>query len=389
MDEEQRTTRGGSAVPPDDASALRVQELEQRCADLESMLEITSEHADFIEAELEKRNTLIQQIFGRYVTREVVEQLLSTPDGLKIGGERRDITVLSSDLRGFTALSERLSAEDVIRILNYYLGVMAEVILSWGGTLNELLGDGILVLFGAPTPGPGHARKALGCALAMQAAMARVNATLKEWGYAALEMGIGLNTGEVVVGNVGSEKRAKYTAVGRTVNLAYRIESYSMGGDVLVSEATLRAAGDGVVVLGSAQAFPKGSRGPITIYSIGGLDEEPALALLARGDERLARTGPIAVSISEVNEKDVAPNPRPSLLFEVGTRDAALRFVDAAAPLPPLFANLRLELTGIGEAYAKVKSVEKEERAFRVRLTHLSPEVESWMATLRATQDPS
>lgn len=352
------------------------------------MLEVTSEHADFIEAELEKRNVLIQQIFGRYVTREVVEQLLSTPDGLKIGGERRDITVLSSDLRGFTALSERLSAEDVIRILNYYLGVMADVILSWGGSLNELLGDGILVLFGAPAAGPGHARKAVGCALAMQAAMARVNATLASWGYAALEMGIGINSGEVVVGNVGSEQRAKYTAVGRTVNLAYRIESYSMGGDVLVSESTLRAAGDGVVVLGRAQAFPKGSRGPIAIYSIGGLDEEPALAIPSRGEERLARTGSIAVRIAEVNDKDVAPNPRPALLLEVGMREAVLRFVDAETPLPSLFANLRLELTGIGEAYAKVKSVAAAERSFTARLTHLSPEVERWVAALLTDSAP-
>jgi adenylate cyclase len=364
-------------------------ELEQRCADLESMLEVTSEHADFIEAELEKRNVLIQQIFGRYVTREVVEQLLSTPDGLKIGGERRDITVLSSDLRGFTALSERLSAEDVIRILNYYLGVMADVILSWGGSLNELLGDGILVLFGAPAPGPGHARRAVGCALAMQAAMARVNATLASWGYAALEMGIGINSGEVVVGNVGSEQRAKYTAVGRTVNLAYRIESYSVGGDVLVSEATLRAAGAGVVVLGSSQAWPKGSRGPITFYSIGGLDEEPAIALRSRGEDRLVRTGPVAVSIAEVNDKDVAPNPRPALLFEVGMREAVLRFVEAETPLPSLFANLRIELAGIGEAYAKVRSVAAAERSFTARLTHLSPEVERWVAALLAGREPA
>lgn len=379
MDEEQRPV---TPPPPGDASALRVQELDQRCADLESMLEVTSEHADFIEAELAKRNHLIQQIFGRYVTREVVEQLLSTPDGLKLGGERRDITVLSSDLRGFTALSDRLSAEDVIRILNYYLGVMAEVILRWGGSLNELLGDGILVLFGAPSPCQGHARKAVGCALAMQAAMTRVNGTLKEWGYPTLEMGVGINTGEVVVGNVGSEQRAKYTAVGRTVNLAYRIESYSMGGDVLLSEATLRAAGDGVVVLGSAQAFPKGSRGPITIYAIGGLAEEPALALAPRDDERIVRIEPIAVSIAEINDKEVAPNPRLGLLYGVSAHEVALRFLDSDAALPPLFTNLRIALSGIGDAYAKVKSVVAEEGGFIVRLTQRSPEVEQWMAAI-------
>ena len=190
----------------------RIAELERRCQDLETIIETTSEHADFIEAELEKRNQFIRNLFGRYVTEEVVEQILSTPDGQTLIGERRVITVLSSDLRGFTALAERLPAEDIIRILNCYLGIMSDVIASRGGTIGAFLGDGIIVYFGAPIRMEDHARKAILCALSMQAAMTQVNEQMREHGYPALEMGIGINTGDVVVGNVGSEKRAQYGA---------------------------------------------------------------------------------------------------------------------------------------------------------------------------------
>lgn len=348
-------------------------ELEQRCQDLETILETTSEHADFIEAELEKRNDLIRQIFGRYVTREVVEQLLSTPDGLKIGGERREITVLTSDLRGFTALTERLLAEDVIRILNFYLGAMAEVIIRHGGTINEFLGDGILVFFGAPSPCPEHARKALLCALAMQAAIVDVNRALAGWNYPKLEMGIGVNTGDAVVGNVGSEQRAKYGAVGGAVNLAYRIESYTMGGDVLASEATVRAAGPGVQLRGSAQCFPKGSLGPLQIYSIGGLAEAPELTLAVLEDALRALLQPVPVRLYEVQDKDVALVGWTAVVHRLSERSAELGFTSADKPLPPLFANLRLELAGVGDAYAKVTAATAGRGLFVVRFTQRSP----------------
>ncbi len=367
--------------------AQRLQELEQRCQDLETILETTSEHADFIEAELEKRNDLIRQIFGRYVTREVVEQLLSTPDGLKIGGERREITVLTSDLRGFTALTERLLAEDVIRILNFYLGAMAEVIIRHGGTINEFLGDGILVFFGAPSPCPDHARKALLCALAMQAAIADVNRALAGWNYPKLEMGIGVTTGEAVVGNVGSEQRAKYGAVGGAVNLAYRIESYTMGGDVLASEATVRAAGPGVQLYGSAQCFPKGSRGPLLIYSIGGLAEAPELTLTMAEDALSTLLQPVPVRIFEVQDKDVALIARDGLLQQLSGSSAELRFTSADAS-PPLFANLRLELAGVGEAYAKVTSATADPGRFVVRLTQRSPAFAAWAAAQLSRPPP-
>jgi adenylate cyclase len=180
----------------------------------------------------------IRKTFGRYLTDQVVAQLLESPSGLQLGGERRQLTLLTSDLRGFTAMAEGLPPEEVIKIINFYLGNMAEVITKYQGTIDEFMGDGILVLFGAPTSGPDDPERAIACALEMQLVMAAVNQQMEEWGFSALEMGIGIHTGEVVVGNIGSEKRAKYGVVGANVNLTYRIESYTTGGQILISQAT-------------------------------------------------------------------------------------------------------------------------------------------------------
>lgn len=363
----------------------RIEELERRCQDLETIIETTSEHADFIEAELEKRNELLRQIFGRYVTQEVVDEILSTPDGQALGGERREITVLTSDLRGFTALAERLPAEDIIRLLNCYFAIMSEVITKGGGTIAGFLGDGIMVYFGAPITMKDHARKALLCAQSMQAAMARVNSAMKERGYPELEMGIGINTGEVVVGNIGSEQRAQYGAVGGPVNMAFRIESYSIGGDVLASDATLSAAGPGVTILKSTKAFPKGSPKPITIHSIGGMEEAPGLMRVSAETPLLDLKEPAPVKIWPVHEKDVALNPSAGLVLSLGKHVAALRFVDAL-PLPAVFASLRLELADGGEAYAKVTALNEEQGRFVVRLTQQSPGVERWMAGILSNE---
>jgi adenylate cyclase len=370
-----------------DSNQKRIEELERRCQDLETIIETTSEHADFIEAELEKRNELLRHVFGRYVTQEVVDQILSTPDGQTLVGERRELTVLSSDLRGFTALAERLPAEDIIRILNCYLGIMSDVIAGRGGTIGGFLGDGIIVYFGAPIVMADHARKAVVCALAMQAAMSQVNDAMRERGYPALEMGIGLNTGEVVVGNVGSEQRAQYGAVGGAVNLAFRIESYSMGGDVLASEATLRAAGAGVQILRSSSAFPKGVPGPITIHAIAGVEEEPSLSVTAAEAASVELPEPAPVKVWHVVEKIVAPHAQSGVILRVGKNVATLRFLDGD-PLPSLFANLRLEVLGIGEAYAKVTALEEAQGRFAIRLTQHSVGVEKWQSAALASGQP-
>jgi adenylate cyclase len=188
--------------------------------------------------ELARAHELVRRAFGRYVSEEVATQILQSPEGLELGGEEREVTILMSDLRGFTALAARLAPHAVIEFLNLYLEAMVDVISRYEGTIDEIIGDAILVIFGAPLTCDDHATKAVACGLAMQLAMKEVNQRLVAKGAAELEMGIGIHTGKVVVGNIGSVRRTKYAAVGSNVNLAGRIESFTTGGQVLISHST-------------------------------------------------------------------------------------------------------------------------------------------------------
>ena len=193
---------------------------------------------------IEIQHDFIRRMFGRYVSDEVATSLLETPQGLALGGEKRVITIMMADLRGFTSLSEKLPPETVLSIVNNFLTVMTEVLYQHNGTINEILGDAILAMFGAPIQRPDDGARAVACAIAMQLAMAEVNHWNAEHGYPDIAMGIGINTGEVVVGNIGSERRSKYGAVGQSVNLTARVESFTVGGQILISESTRQACGD-------------------------------------------------------------------------------------------------------------------------------------------------
>src|SRR5512136_864122 len=161
-------------------------------------------------AELARAHELVRHAFGRYVSEEVATSILQSPEGLELGGEEREVTILMSDLRGFTALAARLTPHEVIEFLNLYLEAMVDVISRYEGTIDEIIGDAILVIFGAPVASQDHAAKAVACGLAMQLAMTEVNERLATKGAAELQMGIGIHTGRVIVGNIGSLRRTKY-----------------------------------------------------------------------------------------------------------------------------------------------------------------------------------
>ncbi len=190
------------------------------------------------------RAEFLKDMFGRYLSEEVTSTLLENPDMVKLGGEKRRVTIMMSDLRGFTALAERLEPEQVVQILNAYFEVMVDVLLKYNATINEIIGDALLVLFGAPQEMPDRAERAIACAIEMQNAMARVNEHNRSQGLPEIEMGIGLNDEEVIVGNIGSSKRSKYGVVGSGVNMTSRIESYSVGGQILISDSVRKEAGD-------------------------------------------------------------------------------------------------------------------------------------------------
>lgn len=218
--------------------------------------------------QLQSRNEFIRSIFGRYVSDNVVEQLLTTPDALRLGGETKNLTIMFSDIRGFTPIAESLPPTSVVEMLNNYFGVMTDVIEKHNGTINEFYGDGILAFFGAPMPLEDHARISLECACSMQRHMSRVNELNREAGLPELGMGIGINTGNVVIGTIGAHTRSKFGIVGSPVNLAARIQAKASAGEVLAAEATLMAAGQGIVHSEVRTIEAKGIEHPVLVYQV-------------------------------------------------------------------------------------------------------------------------
>lgn len=320
----------------------------------------------------------IRQTFSRYLTDEVVANLLESPEGLKLGGERRKITILMSDLRGFSAVSERLPPETVVSMLNIYLGAMADEIVKYQGTIDEFIGDAILVLFGAPTQREDDAQRAVACALAMQIAMDEVNQKNERLGLPKIEMGIGLNTGEVVVGNIGSAKRAKYGVVGSQVNLTARIESYTVGGQILISESTLKDAGDILQVDGQMQVQPKGFNEPIYIYDIGGMGGKYELRLRKEQDILVPLKEEIPLQYTVLEGKHIDDRMYKAKLVKLSAKSAEISTEHNLEVLK----NIKFNLLGLtekssisGDIYAKVlKKLKDEENLYYIGLTNVAPD---------------
>src|SRR5712692_1109184 len=188
------------------------------------------------------REEVARANYGRFLPEYVVKQLLDNPDSFKLGGVTQTITVLFADIRGFTSISEHAAPEKIVHLLNLYFSAMTDIIFAHGGTLDKYLGDGLMALFGAPTVTAKDAQNAINAAVAMQRRMLSINDELNKEGLQEIGIGIGLHTGEVTVGYIGSERRSEYTAIGDAVNTSSRLESNAKRGEILVSEATAQAA---------------------------------------------------------------------------------------------------------------------------------------------------
>jgi class 3 adenylate cyclase len=326
--------------------------------------------------ELARAHELVRRAFGRYVSEEVAESLLRDPEGLELGGEERDATILMSDLRGFTAMAERLAPRDVIEVLNLYLETMVDVIGRYEGTIDEIIGDAILVIFGAPVASHDHAAKAVACGLAMQLAMADVNGRLAAKNGIQLEMGIGIHTGRVIVGNIGSLRRTKYAAVGSNVNLAGRVESFTTGGQVLITEAARAGITAALRIDGQFQVEPKGAARSLQLFEVGGIGEPFTLSLPQRLAPLRPLAQPLAVQFTVLEEKFVGRTVYDGHLTEVSDAEARLRSPLALAVLSNLKITVPASPLGnpAGEIYGKVLD------ATRIRFTSATPELRAWMS---------
>ncbi|WP_269619666.1 response regulator [Zhongshania sp. BJYM1] len=284
-------------------------------------------------AELEKSQRFIRKIFGRYLSDEIVQRLLDDNDGLQLGGELRQVTILMADIRGFSALSQQLGPEQCVKLLNNYFGAMTEVIQRFRGTVDEFVGDGILVIFGAPLSDQDDCDRALACAVAMQLAIQDVNKLNRADNLPEITMGIGLNTGDVVAGNVGSELRSKYGVVGHNVNLTGRIESCTVGGQILASPATVAAASVQVLSGDKVTVSLKGMGDAVALTEILGVGMPYDLVLSPPLDDWQLSKNKMCLQLTLMAGKQTASK---QYAVDVEARSGDRLRIRSAEPLPML-----------------------------------------------------
>jgi adenylate cyclase len=216
----------------------------------------------------EKR--VIKRLFSRYVAPDVFSHLMADPSRAKLGGDRREMTVLFSDIRGFTAATERARAEEIVGRLNEYFTRMVKVLFEHRGTLDKFVGDGVMALFGAPLEDPEHAEHAVMAALAMRRELAALNREWAAMGRPAVDIGIGINTGEMVAGNIGSHTIMSYTVIGDAANLGSRLESLNKeyGTHIIVSESTRARLKGRYHIRPLGEAVVKGRAQPVAVFEV-------------------------------------------------------------------------------------------------------------------------
>ncbi len=257
----------------------------------------------YLEEQSAKRR--VRDAFGMYLNRRVVDLVSNRPDMLTLSGENRVLTLLFCDVRGFTKIAEGLAPEKLVELLNRYLGEMTDVVFSTEGTLDKYIGDALMAFWGAPIEQPDHAARACRAALAMRARLAELRPLWHERGFPPVEAGIGIHSGEVIIGNLGSSRRLSYTAVGDSVNVASRLEGLTRlyNVPIVVSEETMRAAGDGWIARELDLVLVKGRSQPVRVFELrdgvgGEVESVPAAAgPSAAGDAFLL--GEFAAALSD------------------------------------------------------------------------------------------
>ncbi|MFH1563599.1 MAG: adenylate/guanylate cyclase domain-containing protein [Nitrospirota bacterium] len=214
-----------------------------------------------------KEKQLMRYTFDRYVTKEVADTIFKNIEDIRLGGEKREVTTLFADIRGFTQITKELPAEKIVHLLNEFFTLMVEVVFKYEGTVAKFMGDGLMAIFGAPLSHEDDALRAVKTAMEMKEVLVQFNKNRKN----PIDIGVGITSGEVIVGNIGSEKRMEYTAVGGRVNLAARLQALAEKGQILLDKDTYLKIADLVNVLRLEPIMIKGLEEPVEIYEASNL----------------------------------------------------------------------------------------------------------------------
>jgi class 3 adenylate cyclase len=282
-----------------------------------------------LEAAVE-RVTASLRSFSRYAPEEIVRDVAATGREVILSGEKREVTVLFTDLRGFTGFAERMQAEKVVAILNDHFDLLVGIIARHGGFVVDFLGDAVFAVFGAPGTSLDHAERAVACAIEMQRARAARNGENRVRGWPPMEMGAGISTGPAVVGNMGSPDRIKYGVVGHIVNEAARIETLTVGGQIVVADTTRQALGDRLIVDGPFEAEAKGMEAAMRLWEVLALRGEAMLVLPAPVRDLAELPTPIEARLRLIFGKQIERRSYAARLYRLGAGGAEL---ESAAPL--------------------------------------------------------
>jgi adenylate cyclase len=270
-----------------------------------------------------------------------VENLLDNPENIKPGGELREISILMADLRGFSSTAEILNPELTLQLLNLFIEKMTDVIQKYEGTINEVLGDALLVLFGAPFYKEDHADRAIACAIEMQNQIDPLNDLLRVMQLPPVRMGIGINSGEVIVGNIGSRKRLKYGVVGRNVNLTARIESYTVGYQILISEQTFHNVSSELTVEKVIKVNPKGVKQPVHLFDVTGINGIFDVELHLPDRSLKILKSPLKITFEVLDDSETIKKEKYGEIANISSFEAELITTEQFR----VYSNLKLKMT--------------------------------------------
>jgi len=265
---------------------------------------------------VEKKNRYLKKAFSSYVSPELVTEIIKNPDRLALGGEKKEITVLFSDIRGFTSISEKLAPDVLVALLNEYLGPMTRIVLKNNGTLDKYIGDAVMAIYNAPLDVAGHPEKACKTAIEMIGELQNVNRSFNEKNLPPVDIGIGVNTGYAVVGNMGADMRFDYTAIGDTVNLASRLEGQNKyyGTHIILSEFTAEKVRDKFILREVDLLRVVGKENPVAIFELI-IEQNAALAEKFSESVKLYRAGKFQNALDVFAALSKEYNDPPSRLY--------------------------------------------------------------------------